>query len=256
MGIQGKSVKIIIPARYESSRFRGKPLAEVNGKPLIQYVYETAKKSSLADGVYVATDDERIAAAVNAFSGEVFMTSGSLRTGSDRVAEVAKQLDGDYFINMQADEFISSPDVLDFLISEFAGAGAEFSVGTIKRKIDLLSEVSNPNVVKVLTDISGAALYFSRLPIPYIRDGSLEDHFSNAIYYKHYGIYIFRRDALFKFADFKTGVFEELEKLEQLRALEMGMRIKVFETCIDSVRVDTPEDLEAGRAFFVRGEEA
>ena len=236
------SVMVVIPARYGSSRFPGKPLVMLGRKPMIQHVYEQAAACRVVTEVLVATDDERIKQAVERFGGRAVMIAGDYRTGTDRVAGVARMFDGDYFVNLQGDEIPLQPDLLSDLIDPFMKSGV--GMATLKRTIDSTEDVHNPSVVKVVTDQLGNALYFSRAPIPLVRD----DPSSLAVgglHYIHLGLYMYRRDILLKLASLPTGRLEEAEKLEQLRALEHGTPIRVWETRHASLRVDTPEDVES-----------
>jgi 3-deoxy-manno-octulosonate cytidylyltransferase (CMP-KDO synthetase) len=232
-------VTVVIPARYGSSRFPGKPLVKLGAKPLIQHVYERASACSVVSDVVVATDDERIRQAVEQFGGHVILMTGEYRTGTDRVAAVAKTLPGEYFVDLQGDEIPVNPDLLTDLIEPFVASGAE--IGTLKRAIESPEDLQNPAVVKVVTDQQGRALYFSRAPIPMVREGS-GHRATKGLGYIHLGVYSYRRAALLQFAGMPTGVLEDAEKLEQLRALEHGMVIRVWETIRSSLRVDTPDD--------------
>ena len=236
------SVMVVIPARYGSSRFPGKPLVMLGRKPMIQHVYEHAAACRLAPEVLVATDDERIKHAVEGFGGRVAMVAGDYRTGTDRVAGVARMFDRDYFVNLQGDEIPLQPDLLTDLIEPFIESGA--GMGTLKRTIDSTEDVHNPSVVKVVTDHLGNALYFSRAPIPLVRDDASRQAVGG-LHYIHLGLYMYRRDTLLKLASLPTGRLEDAEKLEQLRALEHGIPIRVWETKHASLRVDTPEDVES-----------
>ena len=235
------SVTVVIPARYGSSRFPGKPLVMLGPKPMIQHVYEQAAACRVVTEVLVATDDERIKQAVERFGGRVVMVTGDYRTGTDRVAGVARMFEGDYFVDLQGDEIPLQPDLLTDLIEPFIKSGA--GMGTLKRTIDSTEDVHNPSVVKVVTDHLGNALYFSRAPIPLVRDDPSRKAIGG-LHYIHLGLYMFRRDILLKLAALPTGRLEDAEKLEQLRALEHGIPIRVWETKHDSLRVDTPEDVE------------
>lgn len=241
MPSRNPSVTVVIPARFGSSRFPGKPLARLLGKPLIQHVYERVQGAPGIDHVLVATDDARISEAVTQFGGRVVLTQEPFRTGTDRVAGAARQLPGDVFINLQGDEVALHADLFADLVRPFCASGAE--MGTLKRRLTSDADLRNPGVVKVVTDRQGAALYFSRAPIPCVRDGTGGKAVAG-VHYAHLGIYIYRRDTLLKFAGLPTGVLEESEKLEQLRALEHGIAIRVWETAHPSLRIDTPEDLE------------
>lgn len=187
----------------------------------------------------MATDDVRIFKAVQAFGGTALMVEGDFRTGTDRVAAVAQTVPGDVFVNLQGDEIVMHPGLMTDLIDPFLKSGA--GMGTLKRRITSYDEVQNPAVVKVVTDSNGSALYFSRAPIPHLRDRPGD--ISCGLYYIHLGIYIYTRARLLQFAELPTGRLEEAEKLEQLRALEHGCAIRVWETTHPSLRIDAPEDL-------------
>lgn len=239
------TVVAIVPARYESTRLPGKPLALIHGKPMIQHVVERTRAVPLVDRVLVATDDVRVAEVVRRFAGEVVMTSATHQSGTDRIAEVAGGLDADIVVNVQGD--------LPFLQAETLGAAvallradATLPMATVKAPIRDVEAMRNPHVVKVVTDRDGYALYFSRSPLPYWRDGAGDD----VLGYQHIGLYAYRRDFLLTFARLAPTALERAEKLEQLRALEWGFRIKVAETAAGvGIEVDTPEDLERARAL-------
>ncbi len=235
------SVTVVIPARYGSSRFPGKPLVMLGRKPMIQHVYEQAAACRVVTEVLVATDDERIKQAVEEFGGRAVIIDEDYRTGTDRVAGVARMFGGDYFVNLQGDEIPLQPDLLTDLIEPFIESGAE--IGTLKRAIDSTEDVHNASVVKVVTDQLGNALYFSRAPIPLVRD-DVSRRAVDGLHYIHLGLYMYRRDALLKLASLPTGRLEDAEKLEQLRALENNIAIRVWETTYASLRVDTPGDVE------------
>lgn len=236
------AVTVVIPARYGSSRFPGKPLVDLGGKTMIQHVYEQAAASGAVSEVIVATDDERILRAVEQFGGKAVLMSGDYRTGTDRVAGVARTRTEQYFVDLQGDEIPLHPDLLTDLIDPFIESGAE--MGTLKRAIDSTEDLHNPAVVKVVTDYEGRALYFSRSPIPLVRDDATRRAVTG-LHYVHLGLYIYTRETLLKLSALATGVLEEAEKLEQLRALEYGIAIHVWETKQGSLRVDTPEDAAA-----------
>ena len=236
------SVMVVIPARYGSSRFPGKPLVMLGRKPMVQHVYEQAAACRAVTEVLVATDDERIKQAVEGFGGRAVMIAGDYRTGTDRVAGVARMFGGDYFLNLQGDEIPLQPDLLADLIDPFIESGV--GMGTLKRTIDSTEDVHNPSVVKVVTDQFGNALYFSRAPIPLVRD-DVSRQAVGGLHHIHLGLYMYRREILLKLASLPTGRLEDAEKLEQLRALEHGIPIRVWETKHASLRVDTPEDAEA-----------
>jgi 3-deoxy-manno-octulosonate cytidylyltransferase (CMP-KDO synthetase) len=240
-------ITAVIPARYASIRFPGKALAEIGGKPMIQHVYERTAQAKLVSRVIVATDDTRIADAVHRIGGEAIMTSTSHETGTDRLAEVAASLDSDIIVNVQGDEPLVCPDMIDQAIQPFL-EDAEIQMGTLKTRIKSLHDFLSPNVVKVVTDNQSNALYFSRSPLPFFRDKwkDLKDESfccGKLLCYKHIGLYVYRRDFLLNFASMPPTFLEISEKLEQLRALENGVRIRVVETEFESIGVDTPDDL-------------
>lgn len=234
------SVTVVIPARYGSSRFPGKPLVKLAGKPMIQHVYERAVACRSVNEVLVATDDERIKQAVEQFGGRAIMMGGEYRTGTDRVAAVARMFAGECFLDLQGDEIPLNPELLSDLIDPFLQSGAE--MGTLRRKMDVTDDLQNPGIVKVVTDAKGYALYFSRAPIPLVRDDPSRSVVSG-LHHIHLGVYIYTKETLLRFAAMKTGVLEDAEKLEQLRALENGVRVRVWDTRYASLRIDTPEDV-------------
>ena len=236
---------IVIPARYASSRLPGKPLLRETGKYLVQHVYERACQARRATSVVVATDDSRIVAAVRGFGGTVAMTRRDHPTGTDRVAEVARGVDADVIVNLQGDEPLIDPRAIDELIAPFL-ANPSVQMTTLFRRIQDPSELNNPNVTKVVVDRGGFALYFSRAPIPFVRDprGGWPP------FYRHIGLYAYRRSTLLVLASLDPTPLERAESLEQLRALEHGIRIKAVETLYESFGVDTPEDLEQVRRLL------
>ena len=241
-------ISAVIPARYASTRFEGKALADIAGKPMVQHVYERASRASLVSEVIVATDDDRIAAAVREFGGRVEMTSRDHETGTDRLAEVAERLYADIVVNVQGDEPLIDPAMIDEAIGPLAQDPA-IVMGTLKTRIKNLHDFLSPNVVKVVTDWEDFALYFSRSPLPNFRDkwNDLKDEAflsGKLLCYKHVGLYVYRRDFLLQYARMSPTYLELAEKLEQLRALENGYRIKVVATDYESIGVDTPADLE------------
>lgn len=244
----------IIPARYGSTRFPGKALADLAGKPIIQHVYERTRAASLVSRVIVATDDRRIADVIRQAGGEAVMTSSSHETGTDRLAEVARGLDAEIVVNVQGDEPLIEPAMIDQAIEPFLSSPG-LQMGTLKSRIRQLHDFLSPNVVKVVTDAEGYALYFSRSPLPFFRDKwhDLKNEAFEAgrlLCYKHVGLYVYRRDFLLRFAAMPQTFLEVSEKLEQLRALENGVRIKVVETEFESLGVDTPEDLAKARELI------
>lgn len=240
-------ITAVIPARYASTRFPGKALAEIDGRPMIQHVYERAAQSELVGRVIVATDDQRIADAVSSFGGEAIMTSASHETGTDRLAEVAAGLDSDIIVNLQGDEPLIDPMMVDQAVLPFLEE-SDLQMGTVKTRIKCLHDFLSPNVVKVVTDNCGNAIYFSRSPLPFFRDkwkDLKDDSFccGKLLCYKHVGLYVYRRDFLLKFAAMPATFLEISEKLEQLRAIENGVKIRVVESEFESIGVDTPDDL-------------
>ncbi len=238
------SIVAIVPARYESTRLPGKPLASIAGKPMIQHVYERTRAIPTIDRVMVATDDERIASAVRGFGGEAVMTSRAHVSGTDRIAEAAAPLDAALIVNVQGDLPFLDPATVDPAVALMRDE-PDLPMATVKTPIHDHAEMHNPNVVKVVTDRNGYALYFSRSPLPYWRDAEP----SAALGYRHIGLYVYRRDFLLAFTRLAPTPLERAEKLEQLRALESGFRIRVAETGAAGVEVDTPEDLQRARAL-------
>ena len=234
----------VIPARYSSTRFEGKIIADVLGKPMIQHVYERAKEARLLEDVIIAADDDRVINAIKEFGGKVIFTSPDQPTGSDRIAEVVNPLDVRVVVNIQGDEPLIRPKMINDLASALL-EDESIVMATLIKKIDNPEDVSNPNVVKVVVDKDGFALYFSRSPIPYART-------SSGICYKHIGLYAYTKDFLFTFTNLPALNLESSEALEQLRALEYGYKIKTVETEYDTVGVDTPEDLEKVKAILLK----
>lgn len=227
----------VIPARYNSSRFPGKPLAEILGKPMIWWVYNNISRVSQLDDLFIATDDKRIFDAVEDFDGKAVMTSLEHTCGTERIAECVERLsleDNDIVLNIQGDEPLLCAEMVMDLLKAFESPGVY--MGTLKKPLNSKKEIENPNIVKVICDLNGDALYFSRSAIPYVRDKSLE-------YYKHIGLYGYRKWFLKKFCKMARTPLENAESLEQLRVLENGYKIRVIETGYDSIGVDTPEQL-------------
>jgi 3-deoxy-manno-octulosonate cytidylyltransferase (CMP-KDO synthetase) len=233
----------VIPARFASSRFPGKALATIGGKTMLQHVYERASQARYLTSVIIATDDQRIFDAARAFGARVRMTRPDHASGTDRTAEVASAEPCDVVVNIQGDEPLIDPDAIDAAILPMAH-DSEIQMATLKKRIDDPEEITNSNVVKVVTDLHGDAIYFSRAPIPYYRDTA------RGVYYKHIGLYLYQRDFLLGYSTLPMGPLEEAERLEQLRALENGLRIRVVETDYESLGVDTPEDLERVAELF------
>lgn len=240
-------VLAVIPARYASTRFPGKPLAMIHGKPMIQRVYEQCLKAGSIDEVVVATDDERIADAVKGFNGNVVITSPAHKSGTERCNEVAGKYGNegksfDIVINIQGDEPFIEPSQIDLTASCFDDD--EVEIGTLIKKIDNPADIFDPNVVKVVTGSDGTALFFSRQAIPFLRGVETEKWIERHDYFKHIGIYAYRTNVLKTIAGLSSTPLEKAESLEQLRWLENGYKIKTLRTTFESISVDTPEDLE------------
>ena len=240
------SVVAIIPARYGSTRFPGKPLARIGAKPMIQHVYESAAAAGVVGRTLVATDDARIVEAVRAFGGEAVMTSGDHLSGTDRLAEVAAGLDAEWVVNLQGDlPFVEAETIrgsVDCLTRD-----AAVPMATARTPISSEDEFLNRNVVKVVTDEQGFACYFSRAPIPFHRERPSEP----AVWgHRHLGIYVYRRDFLLRFTALPPAAPELAEGLEQLRALHHGFRIRVVDVVETGVEVDTPDDLKRAEAYW------
>ncbi len=232
-----KKIAIVIPARYGSSRLPAKPLLIVKNKPIIQYVYEAARKSKLANEVIVATDDERILNCVKNFGGNAEMTRTDHQCGSDRIAEIASRHDFDYILNLQGDEPQITPEVIDLAIETLIN-DETCDISTLVREIKDINQINNPNCVKCVFDNNFNALYFSRCPIPYERNKN------QAPYYAHIGIYGYKKESLIKMTQLPQSYLEKQESLEQLRALQNNMKIKVAITTLNPTGIDTIEDYE------------
>lgn len=239
----------VIPSRYASQRLPAKPLVDLLGKPMVQRVYEQAKKARLLDRVVVATDDTRIEKCVRRFGGEVMLTSPDIHSGSDRVAAVASQVNGSIFVNIQGDEPLIHPMMIDSVARALLD-DKNISMATLRKRIDDSALINDPNVVKVVVDRSDFALYFSRAAIPYL---AVNSDIKEPVYYKHIGLYAYTKDFLFTFKKLPVSTLEKTEKLEQLRVLEEGFRIKAIETKYDTIGVDTPDDLERIKKYFAEG---
>lgn len=243
----------IIPARFASSRLMGKPLANIGGKPMIQHTYNSAKKSKLLDKVVIAVDDDKVFQVVKSFGAEVFMTPKECASGSDRIAIVTEQLpDAQIIVNIQGDEPFIKGKMIDQAIEPLL-FDKKVNLSTLARRITDVEELKSPSVVKVVFDYNNFAMYFSRSPIPFVRDArtNLERVQSTEIF-KHIGLYVYRRESLLKFTTLKPTDLEQIEKLEQLRFLEHGFNMKIVVTEYDSLSVDTPRDLEVARRYYER----
>jgi 3-deoxy-manno-octulosonate cytidylyltransferase (CMP-KDO synthetase) len=232
-------VVVVIPARYGSTRLPGKPLVSIAGKPMIQRVFERAKLAQCVNQVIVATDDERIVKAVEAFGGEARMTRSDHRTGTERVAEVAAHVEGDVFVNVQGDEPLLDPAAVDAAVTSLL-EDPPASIATVATPIKTPADIMDPNVVKTVLDFEGNAIYFSRAPIPWVRDTGSK---VLARHLKHLGLYVFDRESLLEYPTLPPGELERIEQLEQLRWLENGWKIRVAEVEHDAVSVDVPEDV-------------
>ena len=227
-----KRAAAVIPVRYQSSRFPGKPLALILGKPMIQRVYEGVREARLVDRIIVATDDERIRETARSFGAEAVLTSGAHNSGTERAAEVAYNIDNNIIINVQGDEPLVTGGLVDSLVE--ALQDEDVRMASLMTKVYDLDLLADPNINKVITDQDGFALYFSRAPVP---------HQASDFFFQHIGIYGYRRDFLLEFARMKPSRLECLERLEQLRALENGCRIKMVETPDPTLSVDVPGDI-------------
>jgi 3-deoxy-manno-octulosonate cytidylyltransferase (CMP-KDO synthetase) len=233
------NVVVVIPARYGSTRLPGKPLVSLAGTPMIQRVYDRAKMAQGVNRVIVATDDDRIVKAVQEFGGEARMTRPDHRTGTERVAEVAAHETGDIFVNVQGDEPLLDPTAVDTAVGALLEE-PQAAIATVATPIRTRADIMDPNICKVVLDFDENALYFSRAPIPWVRDTA--GHVQ-ARHLKHLGLYIFRRDALLEYPTLPQGELERIEQLEQLRWLENGWKIRVAQVEHDAVSVDVPEDI-------------
>ena len=240
----------IIPARYASTRFPGKPLALIHGKPMIQRVYEQAMKCSSLQHIIVATDDERIDSAVKNFGGNVMMTANNHQSGTERCAEVIQEIAGafDVVINIQGDEPFIQPAQIELLCASFKNP--EIEIATLIKKISHHDELFNPNLVKVVTAENGQALYFSRSAIPHQRNVSENYWVTNGVFYKHIGIYGYRKDVLMRIVSLPANELEKAESLEQLRWLAHGFHIQTAITDDETIAIDTAEDLHHAEKFF------
>ncbi len=240
-----QQVTAILPARYASTRFPGKPLALIAGKPMIQHVYERVALAGSVDRVIVATDDQRIVDCVAAFGGEVVLTRADHPTGTDRLAEVASRIDTELIVNVQGDEPLIQPEMIDQAVVPLVENPA-IQMGTLASAVDSIEDFRSPNVVKVVRNLAGFALYFSRAPIPWPRDiaaDQLGERLAELGILRHIGLYVYRRQLLLDYPSWPKTPLEELENLEQLRALERGVGLYVAQTGFSCHGVDTPEDL-------------
>jgi 3-deoxy-manno-octulosonate cytidylyltransferase (CMP-KDO synthetase) len=234
----------VIPARFGSTRFPGKVLAQIAGKTMLQHVFERASLSTYLTSVIIATDDDRVFAVARSFGARARMTRADHLSGTDRAAEVASADDAEIVVNIQGDEPLISPEAIDAAILPLAHE-PDLVMATLKKRIEDPREIADPNVVKVATNFSGDAVYFSRCAIPFVREPS-----GATPHFKHIGLYVYRRDFLLAYSTLPVGPLETAERLEQLRALENGFGIRVVETEYESLGVDTPQDLERVSKWF------
>lgn len=241
----------IIPARFASTRLMGKPLADIGGKPMIQHTWQSAKKSKLLDKVVIAVDDEKVFQVAKDFGAEVYMTPKEVASGSDRIAIITDKIeDASIVVNIQGDEPFIKGKMIDEAIEPLL-FDKKVSLSTLAKRITTVDEMKSPSVVKVVFDYNNYALYFSRSPIPFARDARTNlERIENAEMYKHVGLYVYRREALLKFTTLKPTDLELTERLEQLRFLEHGFKMKIVVTEYDSLSVDTPKDLEVARGYY------
>ena len=246
--VQSPKVLAVVPARYASRRFPGKIVANLAGKPLVMHAYERAREASLVTEALIATDHDEVVQILRPFNAKVVMTRSDHACGTDRIAEVAGNSDADIIVNVQGDEALVDPATIDNTIRALLD-NPEVPMATARHRITDPERIRDPNVVKVVCDRRNYALYFSRSPIPFIRDWS--DRAANLqCYWQHVGLYVFRRDFLLKFSKMPQSPLERIEKLEQLRVIEAGIPIVVVDTKYESIGVDTPEDLRRVAEFL------
>ncbi|MCJ8347779.1 3-deoxy-manno-octulosonate cytidylyltransferase [bacterium] len=243
------SVFAIIPARYESTRFPGKPLKKIGPKEMILHVCDRVSACKSLEGFAVATDDQRIFDCVKSAGFKVYMTKKDHETGTDRLVEVARHLTSKYILNVQGDEPFLDPKVLDHFVESYLKDGSHCQVGTMSNKLEKEEDAINPNVVKVISDKNQQAIYFSRALIPYPREGFDQ---SNYTYFRHIGVYLYQKDYLLEFPNLEVSSLEKTEKLEQLRVMENGGKIFVQEVQEPSFGIDTPEDLEKAQKMYLQ----
>lgn len=241
----------VIPARFGSSRLMGKPLADIGGKPMIQHTYESARKSKLLDDIVIAVDDDRVYDVVKGFCDHVKITPKDIATGSDRIAHVVRDMSSaKIIVNIQGDEPFIPGRMIDEAIEPLL-FDESVEVSTLAKRITRVDELTNPSIPKVVFDYQNFALYFSRSPIPFIRDAKTNsERIKNYEMYKHIGLYVYRKNALLRFTKLKPTDLEQMEKLEQLRMLENGFKIKIVVTEYESISVDTDTDLRKAREYY------
>ncbi len=241
----------VIPARFASTRLMGKPLADIGGKPMIQHTYESASKSKLLNEIVIAVDDKKVEQVAKSFGAKAVLTPKTVKTGTDRIALAIKNIkDADIIVNIQGDEPFIKGEMIDQAIEPLL-FDSSVDVSTLAKKIESVEELKSPSVTKVVFDYSNYALYFSRWPIPFVRDAKTNlEKISQADIYKHIGLYVFRRNTLFEFTKLAQTDLEKTEKLEQLRLLENGIKIKIVVTEYETLAIDTPEDLKRARTYY------
>jgi 3-deoxy-manno-octulosonate cytidylyltransferase (CMP-KDO synthetase) len=243
----------VIPARFASTRLMGKPLANIGGKPMIQHTYESALKSKLLGKVIIAVDDEKVGDVARSFGAEVVMTPKEIATGSDRIAYVIKEMhSAEIVVNIQGDEPFIEGTMIDEAIEPLL-FDKSVNVSTLAKRIETIEDLKSPSIPKVVFDYHNFAMYFSRSPIPYVRDAKNNyERLVKGEMYKHIGLYVYRREALLRFTELAPTDLEQTEKLEQLRMLEHGFKIKIVVTEYENIAVDTPEDLARAREYYSR----
>jgi len=239
----------IIPARYSSTRFPGKVLADILGKPMIQHVWERAKQAVVLEDLIIACDDERVARVAEEFGARVALTAKGHTSGTDRICEVINPLDVKIVVNIQGDEPLIHPTMID-AVAQALLDDSSISMATVMKTIEDPEVINDPSIVKVVIDKNNFALYFSRSPIPF---HAKESEIKSPLYFKHIGLYSYTKDFLFIYKNLPVSRLERVESLEQLRVLEEGFRIKVIETKYDSIGVDTPQDLEKVKEYLKKG---
>jgi 3-deoxy-manno-octulosonate cytidylyltransferase (CMP-KDO synthetase) len=250
-----KKAAVIIPARFGSSRFPGKPLEKIGGKPMIEWVFNQATKANFVSSIYIATDNVEIRETVLSFGGKVIMTSENCASGTDRCAEAVliRSIEEEIIVNIQGDEPFIQPKQIEDLIGLMQSNHVQ--IGTLMKPIFEESAIQNPNVVKVVSSKNGKALYFSRNAIPYIRDKQEKSLLEPGAFHKHIGMYAYKKEVLLAIARLPEGQFEKLEKLEQLRWLEAGFEIFVAKTNLESIGIDTVEDLAFAEKWLSENEQ-
>lgn len=241
----------VIPARFASTRLMGKPLANIGGKPMIQHTYENSLNSKLINRIIIATDDDKVAQECQNFGAEVVLTPKNIQTGSDRIAYVVRNMnEAEIIVNIQGDEPFIRGEMIDQAIEPLL-FDSTINVSTLAKLIETVDELKSPSIPKVVFDYNNFALYFSRSPIPHVRDAkNYNDRLSKCEIYKHVGLYVYRKESLLRFTELEPTDLEKAEKLEQLRMLEHGFKIKIVVTEYDNLAVDTPEDLERARMHY------